>query len=114
MAITRSANRLTHHHERRVRGPRRAFAAATAIAFAGSVAATTLLPHDLALPVISMLFFLLAAAIAAVGQGRGPAEHGALTYWDIAGALTFVGIFAAALVEPEQLVRLVEGDGRTQ
>jgi hypothetical protein len=114
MAITKSGSRLTRHHERRNSAPRQAFAVATLIAFAGSAAATMLLPHDLAPAAISTLFFALAAAVAVAGLGREPADRNALSHWDVAGALTFVGIFAAALVDPEQLVRLVEGDGRAQ
>jgi hypothetical protein len=37
----------------------------------------------------------------------------ALTYWDIAGALTVVGIFAALLSEPELALPLLE-DQRTK
>jgi len=31
-----------------------------------------------------------------------------ITYWDIAGALTFIGIVAALLSDPDQVVPLME------
>ena len=35
-----------------------------------------------------------------------------VTYADVAGALTLIGLFAAATIEPEQLVRLVGDDSK--
>jgi hypothetical protein len=36
-----------------------------------------------------------------------------LNYWDVAGALAFVGIGLSALIEPEQVAALIGGiDGR--
>lgn len=113
MAITDPANRLAHRSDARAQGPRVVFAAVILIAFAGSTVSTTILPRDLVLPAVSTLFFVLAAAVALVGWAcRQASERAPLTYWDVAGVLTFVGIFAAALIEPDQLVRLVEGAHR--
>jgi hypothetical protein len=41
---------------------------------------------------------------------RCSTDEYAVSYRDVAGALAFIGIGAAALVEPEQLVRLVASD----
>ena len=40
------------------------------------------------------------------------AEQDQLTYWDVAGALTLFGICVASQVEPDQMVRLIEGTHR--
>ena len=35
-----------------------------------------------------------------------------ITYWDVAGALTLFGICVASQIDPDQMVRLVEGARR--
>jgi hypothetical protein len=90
--------------------------AATAVAFAGASAAGTLvwtLPAPLVLPAIGVLATLAAAAMALVAWLTAQQMTTALTYWDIAGALTVVGIFAALLSEPELALPLLE-DQRTK
>jgi hypothetical protein len=62
---------------------------------------------DLTLPLVATLLFVLAAVVAFVAWSRGAATGYRLTYWDVAGALTFIGIGTAALIEPEQMLRLV-------
>jgi hypothetical protein len=69
-----------------------------------------LLPNHLLMPVISMLLFVLAMVFALVAWIRCSTDEYAVSYRDVAGALAFIGIGAAALVEPEQLVRLVASD----
>ena len=96
---------------RRRLGPQVAFAAALMIAFV--LPAAYALPRDHVVPAISVLLFIAAGLVALLAssdgrlfeQGRATSR---LTYWDVAGALTFIGICAAATVDPDQMVRLVE------
>ena len=66
------------------------------------------LPLPLVLPMLSLI--LLAAAIAAALLARLRPEQGADRpgYWDLSGALTFAGISAALLSEPEAVLPLLE------
>ena len=83
-------------------------ATAAAVAFAGRS-----LPQGILFPLTATLLFVLAAAMALIAWlYRNSNDQSRLTYWDVAGALTLIGIFAAAAVEPEQLVALVEGAHR--
>jgi hypothetical protein len=94
-------------------GPQLAFAASVLISFAALAASMTMLPKDLALPLTSTLLFVLAGLIAIVGwRGERASEHGPVTYRDVAGALTFIGTFAASLIDPDQMLRVVEGTYR--
>lgn len=96
-----------------VTGPLLAFAACVLTAFATLTASATLLPRDLALPLTSTLLFFLAGLVAIVGWRGGPAsERGPVSYRDVAGALTFIGTFAASLIDPDQMIRVVEGTYR--
>ncbi|HKA75169.1 MAG TPA: hypothetical protein VKE26_25430 [Xanthobacteraceae bacterium] len=90
-------------------GPPAAFVTALLIAFAPLALSRLVLPHDLALPLASTLLLVLAAPIALVGWKRGrPAGRDSITYLDVAGALTFIGIFAATLMDPDQMMRIVD------
>jgi hypothetical protein len=95
-------------------GPPTAFAAAvlTALAVLALTAATQ--PPGLALPVVSAAFLVLAAVVAIAARRRGLIDRQGpeLTYWDVAGALTFIGIFAGTLIDPEHMVRIFEGADR--
>ena len=63
-------------------------------------------------PGMSVLFFVLAAVVALWAWQRPlPAKH--FSYWDAAGILTLIGIGVAAMVEPDQMVRLVAGTDRS-
>jgi hypothetical protein len=71
------------------------------------------LSRDLALPLTSTFLFFVAGltAIAAWKEGRA-SDAGPVTYRDVAGALAFIGTFAASLMDPEQMVRVFDGTGR--
>jgi hypothetical protein len=102
--------------DRRRLGPELAFAAVILIAFA--LPALYALPREFVMPAISILLFISAGLVALVASTRGRLfEQGhatsQVTYWDVAGALTLIGICAAATVDPDQVVRLVES-GRSQ
>lgn len=93
-------------------GPSLTFFAAIAATAAVAGTAARALPADYVLPLTSASLFVLAAVVAVFGwRQRKAREQAALTYWDVAGALTLIGICAAALVEPEQMVRVMLGTG---
>ena len=89
-------------------GPRAAFL--VSIAATASIIPSGLLPDLLLMPVVSILLFVLAMVFALVAWVRCSTDEYAVSYCDVAGALAFIGIGAAALVEPEQLARLVAGE----
>lgn len=90
-------------------GPSLAFAAGLAAALAVAVAA----PQGFGLVGMAGTLFVAAAIVAAAAYAwREQARAKRVTCWDVAGALTFIGICAAALVEPEQLAGLIEGAPR--
>jgi hypothetical protein len=105
-----SGNLVNRVGRRTELGPPLAFGLALLAAFAAFAAATASLPGDLVLPAISTLFFGLSCLVALVAWcSRQTSRHSQPSYWDVAGALTLFGICVAAMIEPEQLVRLVEG-----
>lgn len=113
MPITHPAKRFGQRAAPLARGPEIAFAATLLIACAATAAGTQTLPGDFVLPVVSTLFFVLACLVALVAsRSARAAEQGQLTYWDVAGALTLFGICVASQVEPDQMVRLIEGTHR--
>ncbi len=57
------------------------------------------------------MFFVLAALVALLAWQR-PAQGPHLSYWDVAGAFTLIAIAVAALVEPDQMIRIVAGADR--
>jgi MYXO-CTERM domain-containing protein len=69
------------------------------------------LGEEATLPALSGSFFALAAVVALLAWRR-PRNPRHFTYWDVAGALTFIGIAISTAVEPEQMVRLVAGVDR--
>ena len=59
-------------------------------------------------PAVATLFFVMAAIAGLLAwSGSRSQEPHRLTYWDVAGALVFIGICMAALVQPDQLVSLL-------
>ncbi len=60
------------------------------------------------MPVVATLFLGFAAAFGALAWWRGWLDSGDVTYRDIAGALTLIGICAAATIDPEQMMRLMQ------
>ena len=115
LATTGQAKRFAHRSDPGAVGPWVAFAAAVLAAVAALAVATRMLPQDAVWPAVSTLLFAFAALVALVAWRIGqPSEREALSYWDVAGALTLIGICAGALVDPDQLVRLVEGTHRDQ
>jgi hypothetical protein len=88
--------------------PRLLFGAALTLTIVVSAISSRLLPAGWTTPLAATLLFMLAGAIALLAWRRreGSAQH--VNCWDVAGALTLIGICAAATIDPEQLVQLVE------
>jgi hypothetical protein len=85
--------------------------AAAAAVFAGASATSALvwtLPAPLVLPAIGVLATLAAAIVALIAWLTAQQMSASLTYWDVVGALTLVGVFAALLSEPELVLPLLE------
>jgi hypothetical protein len=78
--------------------------AAFGVSLAGASTACILIwtmPAPLVLPAIGVLATLAAAAVALIAWLMAQRAAATLTYWDIAGALTLVGVVATLLSEPE-------------
>ena len=89
-------------------GPQLGFFAAT---FAGLAAGTGLfvpVPAHLTMPVIATTLLAFAACIAVFAPRHR--DESRVTYEDVAGALTLIGLCAAATIDPEQLTRIVAGE----
>ena len=61
------------------------------------------------MPIVSSLLLVFAGAFGVIAWRRGRMNPDNVTYADVAGALVLIGLFAAATIEPDQLVRLVDG-----
>jgi hypothetical protein len=95
---------------RRLPGPPLALGVVIAMAATAFVVGAQTLAPALLLPLVATLLFVLAAATALFASlRREPFKRRAMTYWDVAGLLTLIGVFATAAVEPDHLVALVEG-----
>ena len=81
-------------------------------ALISTIALRDLLPTEALAPVITTLLFVVGAATAgfALLLLRDPAR----TVWlNIAGLLAFVGIAVSILIDPDQIVRLLESSNQT-
>ena len=87
---------------------------AFATAIFGGLAAWTVLSMTvtagLVVPMVATMSFLFAAALAVVAWSRGSENPAGVTYADVAGAITLIGLCIAATIEPGQMVRIVAGD----
>lgn len=88
--------------------PRLLFGAALTVTVLVSAMAARLLPPGWAIPLGATSLFLLAGGLALLAWRRRENNSEHINCWDVAGALTLIGICAAATIDPEQLVRLVE------
>jgi hypothetical protein len=109
MSITNPSKPVAQRSSARTLGPQLLFGTTVFATFAVLTGAVSALPSGLFAPVASTLVLVMAAAAALIGwlRDRGP-DPPRVTYWDVAGALTLVGIGAAALVEPDQLLRIFD------
>lgn len=84
---------------------------AVGLSFAGAGAVCALIPTmpaPLVLPAIGVLATLAAAGVALIAWLSAQRVAAALTYWDVAGALTLVGVVATLLSEPELVLPLFD------
>ena len=96
-------------------GPRLGFGVAVVISFAAWVVSRATLPADMVMPLFATLLLLFAATFGAIAWWRGRMDPGGVTYLDVAGALTLIGLCAAAAIDSEQMLRLVQsGSTRTE
>ena len=92
-------------------GPQIGFAGAIFACVAAWGAAAGTLPAGLVMPLVASLLLLFATTFAAVAWRKGPTDAEDVTYWDVAGGLMLIGLFAAATVDPNQLVGAVMSEG---
>ena len=92
-------------------GPTIALTGALAAAVVFAAVLQPSLPLEALIPATVTLIFALAAGVALFAWLK-PVPRRHFTYWDAAGVLTFIGIVAAAAVEPEQMAQLVAGAER--
>ncbi len=88
--------------------PRLLFGASLTLTLTASVIAARMLPAGWAIPLGATLLFVSAGAMALLAWRRRENDPDNVNCWDVAGALTLIGICAAATIDPEQIVRLVE------
>lgn len=107
MALT---SRRLNERRSDIIGPKLAAGIAGILLLAAVGTAAGSLPRPLIMPAFSFAAFGIAAAVAFIAWRR-PMPHDAeyVTYWDVAGALAFLGMCAATLSESDQLVPLLEG-----
>jgi hypothetical protein len=88
-------------------GPQLGFAAATFAGFAAWSGLIVTVPGELVAPLIATLFLTLAAGFGIVAWRNRGEDPERVTYADVAGALTLIGLFTAATIDQDQLVRIV-------
>lgn len=85
------------------------FAAVLAVVGVFALSRATL-PADLVMPLVSTALIALAAAFGAAAWWRGWMDPNGVTYRDVAGALVLIGLCAAATIDPDQMVRIVQSN----
>jgi protein-S-isoprenylcysteine O-methyltransferase Ste14 len=108
MTITNPLGGLRSRSGEHVPGPLLVLTGAVAAVLAASAIWGRDLSPPTLVPAVSLLFFVLAAAVALIAWRR-PLPSRRFSYWDVAGVLTFIGICMGATVEPGQMVELVAG-----
>ena len=107
MATIDRANRQSRELDE-AQGPQLTFLASILLTAAVLAVAVTL-AKDLALPIITALLFGLAALICLLAWRSSSGPQNSVSYWDVAGALVLIGAFAGTMLDPEQVVRLLDG-----
>jgi hypothetical protein len=96
-------------------GPHTALTTSGLVAILAFAVLRPVMSTDVLIPFIATLFFLMACiALHFALREQSDARPARLTYWDVSGLLTFAGICAAALIEPDALVRLVAAGDRPE
>lgn len=92
-------------------GPQIGFAAATFAGFAAWSGLVVSVPNEFIMPVLATMFLAFAAGFAVIAWRNHNEDPTRVTYADVAGALTLIGLFAASTIDPDQLVRIIETGG---
>ncbi len=92
-------------------GPQIGFAVAVIAGFAAWSGFIVPIDTGLAMPVFATLLLAFAVVFGIVAWRYGTNDPTRVTYADVAGALTLIGLFAAATIEPDQLAGLVADRG---
>src|SRR5688572_13466998 len=87
-------------------GPQVGFAAATFTGFAAWSGLVVTVPNEMIMPVLATMFLVFAAGFAVVAWRSRGEDPTRVTYADVAGALTLIGLFAASTIDPDQLIRV--------
>ena len=90
-------------------GPRLAFLGSIALVFVVWITSARTLQSEFVGPLVSTVFLMLAAGSGVIGWYRRSSESEDVTYADVAGALTLIGLCITATINPDQLVQLVHG-----
>jgi hypothetical protein len=88
--------------------PRLGFAAAILACVVVWVVSSRTLPPDAVMPAVSTVLLGFAALFGVIAWRRGCMDSANVTHADVAGALTLIGLCAAATIEPDQMMRLVQ------
>ena len=88
--------------------PQLGFAAAMIACAAAWITAKAMLPPDAVMPMVSTLLLILAGAFALIAWCHGSMNPNNVTYRDVAGALTLIGLCAAATIDSDQMMRLAQ------
>jgi hypothetical protein len=89
-------------------GPQSGFAAGIFIALAVWVTSKATLAPELVMPLLVGVFLILAGTFAMMARWSRSFDHAEnVTYADVAGALTLIGLCVGATIDPDQIVRLV-------
>ena len=111
MTVTNPLGRVRSQSAEPAISPLFALTGALAAVLTVTALSRHMLPADGVLPAVSILFFVMSAAVALIAWRRSiPARQ--FSYWDAAGVLTLLGVCVATAVEPEQMVRLMAGADR--
>lgn len=111
MATNHRAEGKTRSAHHGLRGPRAAFLGAVLTVGLCWTLAPAVVGEDLITPAATSLLFALAAVFAGVALSRRGADEDDVTFWDVAGAMTLIGICMSALIAPDQLVRFIADAG---
>ena len=95
-------------------GPEVGFFAVLLVALGALAVLRVSVTSDFVMPLIATLFLVAAAAFGAVAWWSKRQDDRGLTYRDVAGALTLIGICAAAAIDPDQMVRLVQSSSAAE
>jgi cation transporter-like permease len=88
-------------------GPQVGFAATTFAGFAAWSGLIVSVSTEMIMPILATMFLVSAAGFSVVAWRRRGEDPTRVTYADVAGALTLIGLFAASTIDPDQLVRAV-------